>query len=104
MSWWIHVEPPNMPEHEVYEVNVTYNVGTMLRRAGVHPRLLNGQTVRVVRPVIEHATILMAENSEYFGRFDAENGWGTFDTTHEMMRNLDTYLRGAPDDYVMRWT
>ena len=102
MSWWINVEPREQTA-ETFEGNLTYNVGLMLRRAGIHPHILEGQMVKVVRPVIENAYMTMFENPDYFRQFEASNGWGTYESTMKFVSNLNVYLASAPDDYVMRW-
>jgi len=106
MSYWVYVKPKEEPVRPAeFEGNVTYNVSTMLRRAGIHPAILNGLTVKEVRPVIEHAYMVMYDNADYFRRFEASNGWGTYETTFKFVTNLNTYLiNDAPDDYVMWWS
>ena len=104
MSYWVYVSPAE--EHvEPFEMNVTYNVSTMLKRAGIHPHILSGLTAKDVRPIIENACLLMRDNADYFRRFDSPNGWGTYETTFAFVEKLNTYLMNdAPDDYVMRWS
>ena len=105
MSYWVYVKPKDEPVRPAqFEGNVTYNVSTMLRRAGIHPAILSGMTVKEVRPVIDHACDLMADNPDYFRQFEAVNGWGTYETTFKFVTNLNEYLESAPDDYVMWWS
>jgi len=79
MSWDVSIQAKVEVPH--LDQNITYNVGPMLRRAGLHPRILHGMTVVDAQPIFKEAVILMAENPDYFRQFNAENGWGTFETT-----------------------
>jgi len=113
MSWWVSIEGqpvvhdcPNCGGHEgeeVFSQNITYNVGTMLRRAGLYPRILNGMTVAETQPVLKNAVILMSENPEYFRQFNAKNGWGTFETTFVAVDNIYKALIDADDSLRLRW-
>lgn len=103
MSWDVKVAPLDM-DVEPFEGNVTYNVGNMLRRAGIHPAILSGMTAKQAQPVIENAYMLMWQNPDYFRQFDASNGWGTYETTFDFVTKLNTYLiNDAPDDYIIWW-
>jgi len=97
---------PNCGGHEgdeVFEVNITYNVSTMLRRAGLHHEMLNGMSVKKARLVVHHAAQLMEDNRLYFSEFEASNGWGTYDTTLKAIVALERALNHADDDNVLRW-
>jgi hypothetical protein len=102
MSWDVRIEPPET-ETFPFEDNVTYNVSTMLKRAGLHPEILNGMTAHKAKPVVHYAYELMADNPEYFKRFDATNGWGTYGTTLAFVQRMHEYLQEAPANYIVRW-
>lgn len=101
MSYWFYVEPVEA-QHDTFEKNVTYNVSTMLKRAGFHPNIVNGLSAEVLRPVVRHAWQALVDNPEYFQKFDPENGWGSYNGVKNFLSDLDTFLVSAPDDFVMR--
>ena len=96
MSYWVSIESPVVAPH--LEVNITYNVGTMLKRAGIHPKVINGMGVEQATEVFKHAVLLMADNPEYFRKMDAANGWGTYDTTFTAVRDIYQTLLQAEHD------
>lgn len=102
MSWDVTVEPAGLVK-EPFDMNLTYNVGKMLRRAGVHPRLMNDLTALSALSVAENAYELMADNQDYFRQFEPENKWGTAKGCTEFLRQLRDYLRDCPPGYVVRW-
>jgi hypothetical protein len=103
MSYWFNVSP-KVTEHLSYERNVTWNVSTMLKRAGFHPRLVDGLTAVNLRPVVSNAVCVMEDNRIYFEKFNPENGWGSYENVLDFLIELGLYLHEAPDEYVMRVT
>ena len=101
MSWWVSIEPAH-PTPEL-ELNITYNVGTMLRRAGIHPNVLNGMKVSEAFSIIKNAMMVMRDNKTYFEQYDAHNGWGTYATTFTAVKRLFEALDNANDDDILRW-
>jgi hypothetical protein len=113
MSWDVSIQDkfvthdcPNCGGHEgavTFEQNITYNVGTMLRRAGLHPQVLNGMKVSQAYGIVINALQLMEDNRAYFGRYDADNGWGTCATTITAVRAIYKAMDEGMDDDVLRW-
>lgn len=101
MSYWFEVRPKGQI-HDNFEKNVTYNVSTMLKRAGFHPAILNGITVIELRPVVLHSLALMLDHPEYFEQWAPANGWGSVKSTTAFLEELHTYLIDAPDLYELR--
>lgn len=87
---------------EPYEHNVTYNLSTMLKRAGFHPHLFDGMTVEQLRRPVEDSMLLMTANAGYFKAFAPKNGWGDVNTALRFLRTLHKYLTDAPDEYVLK--
>ena len=104
MSWWVSIQAPVVAPN--LEVNITYNVGTMLRRAGIHPDIINGMSVEDATEVFKHAVVLMADNPEDFRQFNAKNGWGTFESTFEAVNQIYQGLLKAEHDsgLTVRWS
>ena len=102
MSYDVTVGPANTTM-EPYDANLTYNVGTMLRRAGIHPEVMNGLTAKVARSVVGNGMATMSACPVYFKSFEPDNGWGSYDGTMEWLDRLQSYLNRCPDDYVVEW-
>jgi len=113
MSWDITLRDeysvhdcPNCGGHEgavVFEANMTYNVGTMIRRAGLHPQVLNGMKVSQAYGIIKNGLLVMEQNAQYFKQFDSDNGWGTYATTVTCIRSLYEAMDEGHDDDILRW-
>jgi hypothetical protein len=102
MSWWIYVQPEEEGP-DPFEVNMTYNVGRMIRRAGVHPKVMDGMKPDQAVEVVGNAVAVMSANKGYFKQFEPDNGWGTVETTLNSLQELYHYLQKAPEHYVVRW-
>ena len=113
MSWDVTIkeEPlihdcPNCGGHGggvVFEQNITYNVGTMIRRAGIHPQVLNGMKVSEAYAIVRNGLLVMEGNKTYFEQFDADNGWGTYATTITAVRAIYKAMDTGNDDDIVRW-
>ena len=101
MSYDFEVSPVNAG-HDIYEKNVTFNLGPMLKRAGFHPHVLSGLAVKELRPVVQNAALVLANNPAYFAQFAPSNGWGTLDTARAFLQGLHRYLKDAPDEYTLK--
>jgi hypothetical protein len=103
MSYDFTVRSPE-PRHAEYDKNVTYNVSSMLKRAGFHPNVVDGMTAVNLRPIVSNAVCVIEDNREYFAQFNPSNGWGDLDGVLEFLVELSLYLNDAPDEYVMSVT
>ena len=101
MSWWVSVQPQH-PTPDL-DVNITYNVGRMLRRAGMHPNIINGMKVSEAYPIVSNGVAVMEDNPDYFRMFDAVNGWGTYETTLKAVVEIGRALYQADNDDIVRW-
>jgi hypothetical protein len=99
MSYDFTVRSPE-PRHAEYDKNVTYNVSSMLKRAGFHPNVVDGMTAVNLRPIVSNAVCVMEDNKDYFRMFNPENGWGNYELCLEFLVSLAEYLHRAPDEYV----
>ena len=115
MSWDVSIQRDSLIVHECpdcsghpqdprFEVNITYNVGNMLRRAGIHPKVLDGMSVEEALPIVKNGYAIMYDNPDYFRQFRPDNGWGTVKSTLDALRDLLNALEHGshPDDKV-RW-
>ena len=101
MSYWISIEPQH-PTPDL-EINLTYNVSGMLRRAGLHPNVVNGMKVNEAYPIVSNVVAVMEDNPDYFRKYNPENGWGSYEHTLEALVKIGTALYEANDDDILRW-
>ncbi len=94
--------------HEEYERNVTYNNSSMLKRAGFHPYVLEGCTVKNLIVVVSNSLELLKDHPTYFEQFnppiDPDTGkmWGGYADVIDFLDGMFAYLLDAPDTYVLR--
>lgn len=106
MSYDVEIRPKSQPPSVDYYGNVTYNVTKMLRLAGIHPEVMNGLDAGIAHTVVVHALAAMEANPDYFRQFEAENGWGTYETTLDFVKQLEVALLYLDDDahrYQVEW-
>ena len=107
MSYDFEIAPAEY-RHEIWERNLTFNLGKMLKRAGFHPNFLSGTTVSTLRPIVENTLLAMQDNPDYYKRFnppiDQATGkrWGDYASCLEFLEELRVALHKAPDDYVLK--
>ena len=107
MSYDFEIAPAEY-RHEIWERNLTYNLGKMLKRAGFHPNFLSGRNVKELRPVVQNALASMLDNPDYYKRFNPPieeatgKRWGDYAGAVGFLRELGEALAKAPDEYVMK--
>ena len=107
MSYDFAIAPAEY-HHEIWERNITFNLGAMFRRAGFHPHFCNGRTAKELRPVVMDAVKVLRDNRDYFMQFepavDPATGkrWGDYDGAYTFLSALESALNEAPDDYVLK--
>ena len=68
---------------EVFDANITHNLGRMAEEAGVYKVLWRGpengieKAEQLIVP-LQEAVESMTSNPAHYRTFDAENGWGTY--------------------------
>lgn len=79
---------------EVFEANITHNLGAMAREAGIYQHLWHPEEIEVrqawqlIKP-LRAGIAAMKANPSHFEKFDAENGWGTY---NQFLPWLEQYL------------
>jgi len=89
----------------VYKVNITHNLGSMARAAGIYEACWRPEEIGAVKasdiiPILERGLKDMKERPEYYKQFNPENGWGTYD---EFVPWVESYLnacREYPDAII----
>lgn len=90
---------------EFYWANITHNLGVMARKAGIYEALWrpdeNGFTkASEIIQVLESGIEDMKKRPDYYRRFDADNGWGTY---RDFVPWLEKYLEACkeyPEAYI----
>jgi len=91
--------------NRVYEANITHNLGSMARAAGIYEACWRPEEIGAVKasdiiPILERGFKDMRERPEYYKEFNAKNGWGTYD---EFVPWVESYLnacREYPDAII----
>lgn len=73
-----------MRKIDVFEANITHNLNTMAKEAGIYKHLWRPEElgVKVANELIEPLKIglqRLKDTPEYFKQFNPENGWGSYD-------------------------
>ena len=68
---------------EVFECNITHNLGRMAKEAGVYNVLWRAPENDIdqgwhLLPALGRAVQAMKANPDHYKQFNAENGWGTY--------------------------
>lgn len=92
-------------ETEVYETNITHNLGRMAEALGIYKLLWRPEEIRVdkafqlITPLREAIRDLEGD-PEFYKGFDAENGWGTYEHFLPWLRELLVACREYPQSTV----
>lgn len=70
-------------ENEVYNSNITHNLGKMAEAAGIYMELWRPEEIEITRAHQLIAPLCkgfdkMASDPEYYHQFDSPNGWGRY--------------------------
>ena len=109
MSYDFEIAPAEY-RHEIWERNLTYNLGKMLKRAGFHPNFLSGRKVKDLRPVVTNALLTLRDNPDYFRKFNPPieeatgKRWGDHAGAVAFLMEMQVALDKAPDEYVLKVT
>ena len=86
---------------EVYERNVTHNLGRMAREAGLYEVLWrpdeNGWTIAAqLIPTLEAGLAKLLLCPDHFRQFNPENGWGSYEGLVDFVRSYLDACREHP--------
>ena len=82
---------------DVFEANITHNLGMMAREAGVYDALWRpGEDVRAkdILPTLKQGLKNLRYNPERYIAFNPPNGWGDYST---LVNFLTKYIRACED-------
>ena len=85
---------------EVFEANITHNLGEMAEAAGIYAAVWRPEDLAIefaeqLVPVLEAGINELKANPERFKTLDAKNGWGTYD---QFVPWLEKYLAACKEN------
>ena len=94
---------------EVYSANITHNLNKMAEEAGIykhlwHPDELGIKTAGELVGPVKKGLELMKSDPPRFKKFNAENGWGTYDQFIPWVEKYLAALEENRDAEVRTWT
>lgn len=93
---------------EVYSANITHNLNEMADEAGIYYCLWRPEEIGITKAEqliepLKNGLKLMKDDPERFKKFDADNGWGTYE---QFIPWIENYLKACeenPDAEVSVW-
>ena len=95
-------------EIEVYEANITHNLGAMAKEAGIYDHLWHPNEIgiteawQLIEPLSEGLD-LMQRDPKRFEAFNAKNGWGSYKHFVPWIKKYLDACRENPDAKVSTW-
>jgi len=87
---------------EVASFNITHNLNTMAKEAGIYeilwrPEMYDTHRAGDIIEPLKAGIELMEQDPAYFRKFDADNGWGTYDQFMPWLRRVLQACIDYPD-------
>lgn len=85
---------------DVYWANITHNLNTMAREAGLYKALWRPEDIPINKagdlvPLLEEGLERLKADPTRFRKFNAENGWGVYENLVEF---VEKYLRACKEN------
>lgn len=89
-------------ETEVFSSNITHNLGRMADKAGIYYALWRPDEkgwafAKEIIPTLEKGLKKLKDKPEYFKKFDAKNGWGTYEHFVPFVEEILEACKKYPD-------
>jgi len=90
-----------MRETQVFDANITHNLGEMASHAGIYtalwrPEEIGITTAKELAPILEKGLIDLKADPERFKKFNPANGWGDYDG---LVRFVEKYLAACKENH-----
>ena len=87
---------------EVFEANITHNLGRMPQEAGIYeacwrPEEIGAKQAVDIIPLLEKGLADLEARPEYFKQFNATNGWGEYEDFVPWVRKYLDACKAWPD-------
>ena len=94
-----------LKSQEVFWRNITHNVNTMAKHAGIydvlwHPNDKGQVTAKDITPALKAGLSDLLNRPEYFKKFNPANGWGSYDGFVAFVQNALKACEANPDALV----
>lgn len=89
-------------ETQVFDANITHNLGEMARQAGIYqalwrPEELGIKTASELVPILEEGLLKLESDPHHYKKFDSPNGWGTYKHFVPFVRKVLEACKEFPD-------
>lgn len=93
---------------EVYNANITHNLGKMAKAAGIYQHLWRPEELEITHAVqlvlpLKSAIKKMRADPKRFKKFDSPNGWGTYNDFVPWLERLYEACKKDPDAELSIW-
>lgn len=93
---------------DVYDANITHNLGPMAREAGIYqclwrPKELGITTAQQMIQPLREGLAKLRERPEHFTKFDSPNGWGLYVNFVPWVEGVLAACEEHPDAKVSVW-
>jgi len=104
MSLDINLKDPTSTystEYSLYETNITHNLGTMAQEAGIYqaiwrPEEIDAVIAEDIISIVEEGLQKLLDDPIFFKKFDASNGWGTYEDFIPFVKKYLEALKNYP--------
>lgn len=85
-----HLSHHKTERNDVFEANITHNVAAMFKEAGAYEILWHGdgKSATEALPILKEALRRMQSSPEHFAKFNASNGWGTYEQSVSWLKSV----------------
>ena len=95
----------NCCRQNVYNANITHNLGKMAAEAGIYNALWRPEEVGITKaeqliPILEKGLEELRAEPDYFKKFDSPNGWGLYEHFVPFVEKYLEACREHPDTEV----
>ena len=90
---------------EVYTDNITHNLNTMAKQAGIYEALWRPDEIGITHahqliPILEKGLLELSRHPELYEQFNPSNGWGNYVGLKVFVREYLEACRANPDAEV----
>lgn len=92
-------------EEQVYQTNITHNLGEMADKAGIYYALWRPEEIEKTKAgeiihILESGLIALKLKPDYYKTFDSPNGWGLYENFVPFVEKYLNACRQFPDSYI----
>lgn len=91
---------------EVYERNITHNLGRMADAAGIYKALWRPEEIGAIRaediiPLLSAGLANLEADPAHYRTFEPENKWGSYEALRDFVRGYLTACKENPDAEIV---